>query len=153
MYFSSNWSAISTDKTTLGQGNGNIQFHKGGAALLTRATPTTSDVSQFPPVANDIPAQFALSQNFPNPFTAGTTLRFDLPELSRVTLVIYDVSGREVDRLVDGVIDPGRHVATWSGRNQAGRPAEAGLYFVRMIATSQTGTGGLRADRRIALVK
>jgi flagellar hook assembly protein FlgD len=101
----------------------------------------------------DIPAQYALSQNFPNPFTASTSLRFDLPELSRVTLTIYDVSGREVERLVDGVIDPGRHVATWSGRNRAGRPAEAGLYFVRMIATSQTGTGGLRTDRRVALVR
>jgi hypothetical protein len=154
LWFSSNWDGTGTARTTLS--GGYIQFHDSPAALLVRAKPTSPDDSQFgmyPRAAMDIPAQFALSQNYPNPFTANTTLRFDLPEPSRVTLVVYDVSGREVERLVDGVIDPGRHVATWSGRNQAGRPAEAGLYFVRMIATSQTGTGGLRADRRIALVK
>jgi len=154
LWLSSNWDGTSTAKTPLS--GGYIQINDSRAALLVRAEPRSPDASQpgmAAPAAMDIPAQFALAQNYPNPFTASTTLRFDLPELSRVTLVIYDMSGREVERLVDGVMGPGRHVATWSGRNQAGRPAEAGLYFVRMIATSQTGTGGLRAGRRIALVK
>jgi hypothetical protein len=58
-----------------------------------------------------------------------------------------------VTNLVNEAIDAGRHVATWSGRNRTGGPAEAGVYFVRMIATAESGSGRFRSDKRIALVR
>ena len=79
--------------------------------------------------------------------------RFELPERSRVTLTIYDVSGREVANLVDREVEAGYHMESWSGRNQNGQPLSAGVYLVRMTARSVTGAGGLRADRRVVLVR
>ena len=104
------------------------------------------------PAGRAIPLQYAFPQNYPNPFTGSTTIRFELPQRSKVSLVIYDVMGRVVASLVDGAVDPGFHVETWSGRSREGQPAAAGVYFVRMVATSLNGAGGLRSDRRIVLV-
>ena len=70
-----------------------------------------------------------------------------------MTLTVYDVMGRQVANLVDRVVDPGFHVAEWSGRSREGRSLGAGVYFVRLTATSLNGSGGLRSNRRVILVK
>ena len=103
--------------------------------------------------AGEIPLAFALPQNYPNPFTASTNIRFDLPERSRVTITIYDVTGREVANLVDGPVEPGAHVAVWSGTTREGRPAGPGVYFARMVAASLEGGDGYRSNRRLSLVR
>jgi len=149
LWFANNWDGTSPVQTTLSSGN--LQFYAGASSALTRVTPTREVAPQ--PTAANVPLEYALLQNFPNPFTDGTSIRFDLPERSRVTLAVYDVMGREVASLVDEAIDPGRHVATWSGRTRAGGPAEAGVYFVRMIASAESGTGRFRSDKRIALMR
>src|SRR5262249_32284101 len=116
------------------------------------ANPTQAATQpQLPSVA--LPVAFAFPQNYPNPFNESTNLRFELPERSKVTLMIYDVSGREVATLVDREVDAGFHVESWAARNQNGQPLGAGVYFVRMRAKSVTGTGGLQADRRLVLVR
>jgi hypothetical protein len=68
----------------------------------------------------------------PNPFLADTRITFDLQAKSLVTIGIYDVAGRRVGRITDGLLlEPGPHVFSWDGR-----AVPAGMYFVHMNAGS-----------------
>ncbi|UCH61946.1 MAG: T9SS type A sorting domain-containing protein [Fidelibacterota bacterium] len=80
-----------------------------------------------------IPDQFALHQNYPNPFNPSTTIRFDLPEAAEVTLLVYDLLGREMVRLVDDHREAGYHRVVWNGRDRRGREIPTGLYIARLV--------------------
>lgn len=83
--------------------------------------------------ANDqLPTQYALGENYPNPFNASTVIRYDLPKPSMVTITIYDMLGRRVNRLVDGERPPGFHQTIWDGTNVHGKPVASGIYFYRI---------------------
>ena len=90
----------------------------------------------------EVPATFALEQNYPNPFNPVTTIPFSVASAGRVTIVIYDLLGREVERVVDEVRPPGRYEVTWYAAARS-----SGVYFVRMIA------GGFTSVKRLMLVK
>jgi hypothetical protein len=69
----------------------------------------------------------------PNPFRDSAFLSFDVPDhTGPVSLVIYDVAGREVTSLVDGPWDRGRHELHWNGRDSAGNAVASGVYFIRL---------------------
>ena len=90
------------------------------------------------------PTRTLLSAASPNPFMSRTALSYELPGRARVTLRVYDVSGRLVRSLVPGVLqDAGRYLIEWDGRDESGAPAAAGLYFSRLEA------GGQRDARRL----
>ncbi|MCB2204478.1 T9SS type A sorting domain-containing protein [bacterium] len=77
-----------------------------------------------------LPRSIALQQNYPNPFNPSTTIEFTLPTSRRVTLVVTDLYGREVRRLLDGkVLTPGSHSLQF---NAGGLPS--GVYFHRLTA-------------------
>lgn len=75
----------------------------------------------------DIPQAFFLGQNFPNPFNPTTVIRFSLPLTSDVTLTVYDLLGREVAHLADGILAPGTHTVQWDAADLPG-----GVYFYRL---------------------
>ncbi len=79
-----------------------------------------------------LPKEFALSQNFPNPFNPVTTITFDVPggagDVQPVLLSIYDVRGRLVRTLVDDAFGPGAHRVVWNGTDSEGRPVPSGIY-------------------------
>lgn len=81
------------------------------------------------------PARFRLEQNRPNPFSTTTEIRYALPSAASVFLVVYDVNGREVARLVDGWQTAGQHRVTWDARRLA-----SGVYLCRLTAGSFTTT-------------
>ena len=87
---------------------------------------------------NYLPQFFALHQNYPNPFNPVTTLRYELPAHCRVILVIYDMRGREVVRLVDGYISAGYNKVVWNSSDASGRPVPSGIYFARLITPEYT---------------
>jgi hypothetical protein len=98
-----------------------------------------------PPVAG----HFVLEQNFPNPFNPTTAIRYHIagaggqwPGADRVKLAIYDVLGREVAVLVDGVQDAGLHEVQWDARNLA-----SGVYYYRLTA------GAFVATRTMTVLK
>ncbi|HEX7879705.1 MAG TPA: S8 family serine peptidase [Candidatus Eisenbacteria bacterium] len=80
------------------------------------------------------PIVAALHQNVPNPFHSSTAIRFALPAPGRVSLQVFDVSGRLVSTLADGILEAGEHSIDWSGRNQYGEEMPIGVYFYRLTA-------------------
>jgi hypothetical protein len=90
---------------------------------------------------------FRLAQNYPNPFNPSTTLRFSLPEKGMVRLRVYDVTGRLVAVLADGVYPAGLHSVKWNGVNLHGRAAASGIYFCRLQA------GVNEATRKMLLLR
>ena len=84
-----------------------------------------------------VPPQSALPQNYPNPFNAETVLPYAVAMPGRVQLAIYDVTGREVRRLVEGPQLAGYYRAAWDSRDEQGRRVASGLYLARLIAGDQ----------------
>jgi hypothetical protein len=80
----------------------------------------------------------ALRSIVPNPFKDRTTLRIELPRQERVRLVVYDVQGRRVRTLIDGLIGAGAHELAWDSRNEDGGRVEAGIYLVQLDAARAT---------------
>jgi hypothetical protein len=74
-----------------------------------------------------LPQSFALHQNYPNPFNPSTTIRFDVPKPSEVTVRVIDLLGREVKSLVSDVLPAGRHEVRWDAAGLAN-----GVYFIMM---------------------
>jgi hypothetical protein len=81
-----------------------------------------------------LPLSFTLSQNVPNPFNPSTTINYELPEDSDVSLIIYDVRGNLVEILESGTRGVGSHSVTWNGTASDGRLISTGIYFARMVA-------------------
>lgn len=79
-----------------------------------------------------LPTQFALFQNFPNPFNPSTIIVYHLPSQRHVSLKVYDVLGREVSTLVDRIQEAGRYTVSWDSRGSGG--TASGLYIYRLIA-------------------
>ena len=100
-----------------------------------------------------LPEQYALHPAHPNPFNPSTTIQYDLPEVSRVQLVIYDLAGRTVTTLVSGVVNAGYGAALWHGRDEAGRPAPTGVYIYRIIATGLDSGERFTQTRKMVLLK
>ncbi|MCK4579185.1 MAG: hypothetical protein KAU50_10370, partial [Candidatus Marinimicrobia bacterium] len=80
------------------------------------------------------PVGFSLSQNYPNPFNPVTQISYAVPRPATVHLVVYDLLGREVARLVDGHKQPGPHQYRWNGRDDSGRELSSGIYIARFMA-------------------
>lgn len=95
----------------------------------------------------ETPLTLRLRQNVPNPFNPRTTIAFDLPDRSAVTLRVYGVDGREVATLVDEPRDAGTHVVPWDGTDQRGGDAASGVYFYVLDAE------GLRLTQKMVLMR
>ena len=99
-------------------------------------TVTFDPAYEFGPAASE--AQ--LAGNAPNPFSGQTTVEFDLAEQSRVTVAVYDMMGRKIATLVDGVRSAGPHAVGWNGQSDSGQDLASGVYLLRMQAEGKTMT-------------
>jgi len=80
------------------------------------------------------PEEFSFHQNYPNPFNPVTTLRYDLPENGLVTIIIYDMLGREVKTLINQTQETGYRSVIWDATNDYGNPVSAGIYLYQIQA-------------------
>jgi hypothetical protein len=85
-------------------------------------------------------AGFELAAPAPNPAPGAVDVRFSTPSRGPVTVAVYDVAGRRVRTLLDGVLAAGTHVRVWDGRTDDGAHAANGVYFVRLQADGLTQT-------------
>jgi hypothetical protein len=83
---------------------------------------------------NGMPTEFALHENYPNPFNPTTTLRFDLPEVSSITLTIYNMLGQSVRTFNMNDTPAGFHSIKWDATNDYGDPVGAGVYLYQLRA-------------------
>ncbi len=86
----------------------------------------------------DTLARLRLSQNSPNPFLLRTNIKLNVPSATRARLAVYDVSGRLVRVLSNGILEPGSHTFTWDGKDSTGRVVSPGIYFYRMTTPDKT---------------
>lgn len=89
-----------------------------------------------------LPVEYALNQNYPNPFNPTTTIRYQLPQAGQVTLVVYNVLGQQVAKLVDGQISAGVHTVAFDATRLA-----SGVYLYRLQA------GNYVEVRKMLLIK
>jgi len=89
-----------------------------------------------------VPREFALSQNYPNPFNAQTTIQYSLLKQSMVSIDIFDILGRKITTLAEGIEPAGNHQVTWDASGQA-----SGIYFYRIKA------GKLSETKKMVLMK
>ena len=89
-----------------------------------------------------LPTEYSLSQNYPNPFNPVTVIEYALPKSGEVRMIIYNLLGQEVARLVSGELDAGYHTVTWNASN-----VSSGIYFYRLQAGEFTRT------RKMVLLK
>jgi len=90
----------------------------------------------------EVPNNYSLEVNYPNPFNPSTQITFSLPKATYVTLKVYDVLGREISVLVNEKKQPGEYSITW---NAEGVPS--GVYFYRMVA------GGYIETKKMVIIQ
>ncbi len=96
---------------------------------------------------NALPDQFALLNNFPNPFNPSTTIIYQLARPAHVTLTIWNIRGQKIRTLVEETKPRGTYEVKWDGKDEQGLVVPAGLYFYRLQA------GGFSMTRRMILLK
>lgn len=119
---------------------------KSGLTYDPNANVETFDSITGPPLAktvaegaeSEIPTDFALLGNYPNPFNPGTAIRFALPKSSHVEITIYNMLGKVIRRLVSKEYSAGEHTMKWDGRDQGGNFVSSGAYLYQINAGNFT---------------
>jgi parallel beta-helix repeat protein len=100
------------------------------SATLVHTARSSGDRSRTPV----IPTAYALYQNYPNPFNPVTEIRFDIPEVTRVELKVFNILGQEVTTLVDEVRPAGSYHVFWDSKNSNGIAVASGVYVFQLKA-------------------
>lgn len=96
----------------------------------------------------EIPKKFTLAQNYPNPFNPSTTIRYEISKNAYVRITIYDVLGKVVATLVDGVQSVNRYSVEWNPSH-----LNSGVYFCRIQAWSQDGSVNFTSVKKLLYMK
>jgi len=94
------------------------------------------------PISSTTPNSFRLHQNYPNPFNPKTKIKMEIAKLGDVKLVVYDILGREVAKLINEKLKPGTYELEFDGSNYA-----SGVYFYQLLTNNYSET------RRMLLIK
>jgi hypothetical protein len=111
----------------------------GGLGIVLKNSNAVVNITQEPGI---IPKTYELYQNYPNPFNPVTKIRYQLPESGFVKLTVYDMTGREVSRLISTYQSAGTYNVEFSGAQYS-----SGVYFYRLE------TAGLISTKKMILIK
>jgi len=113
-----------------------------GIFIFTRTPATTVEEGR------KVLQTFALNQNYPNPFNPSTSISYQIPVISRITLKVYDILGRELATVASGIETLGQHQVTWNADRYA-----SGVYFYRLEVTPLEGGKSFVATKKLVLLK
>jgi len=113
--------------------------HRDGYFDVTLASTSSNGIS--------VPTEYALDNNYPNPFNPITRFTYSLPKDSRVKITIHDINGKVVKTLMNDRQIAGKRSVTWNAKNDAGLPVATGLYFYRMES------GNFQNTKKMILLK
>lgn len=85
--------------------------------------------------SNELPGEYKLHNNYPNPFNPSTSIKFDIPKAGLVLIVIYDMTGKEIARLVNENLNAGKYETTFNASN-----ISSGVYFYKLLSEGYTDT-------------
>ena len=91
-------------------------------------------------LGNAIPGAFAIAQNFPNPFNPTTSIAFDVAYMDNISLVVYDLTGKEVVTLASGAYAPGSYNVEWNAIDNNGQGLVSGMYIYRYTTSEKAIT-------------
>ena len=104
--------------------------------------------------APELPLDYILFQNYPNPFNPSTTIKFQVPQTSDVTIKIFNMLGQEIRTLFAGQVLRGTHTFQWDGLNNSNVKMSSGTYIYRMIAGSgNEASGSFVQSNKMILLK
>jgi len=114
-----------------------IQGTSGGGnnLYLDNVIVKTAGFVGIPTYSTEVPGDFKLHNNFPNPFNPTTNIRFDITERTNVKIVIYNAAGKEINVLVDSELGAGKYETSFTALDLS-----SGIYFYRIITNSFTDT-------------
>jgi len=108
-----------------------------------------SEITGIQNNSTETPLSYSLSQNYPNPFNPTTKIKFDVMRLGDVKIVVYNITGRVIQTLVNERLQPGTYEASFNGSQ-----ISSGVYFYRMIIHSGgSSTDGYSETKRMVLIK
>ena len=107
------------------------------------AVPVEEEEEDF----SQLPKEFALRENYPNPFNPTTVIEYALPKASQVKIQIYNILGQKVRELVDEPQEPGYKMIRWDGKDDSGVEVSSGVYFYRIAA------GDFMKSKKMILLK
>jgi bacillolysin len=99
----------------------------------------------------DLPTEFRLHDNYPNPFNPSTKIEYDVPSKSHVQLAVYDILGQLVRTLVNSDLSNGHYSVAWDGTNETGRQVATGMYIYRLEAANGSGSTAVLSKKMMLL--
>ena len=105
------------------------------------------------PAAPEIPAQFGLSEAYPNPFKPSTCIGLALPVGAHIRFVVSDLLGRVVKEVATGYFEAGYHNIMWDSRSAGNLPVSSGLYYAHLMITDGFGKPLYSKTNKLLLMK
>lgn len=112
-----------------------------------------SEIVSINPEISSKADDFVLNQNFPNPFNPVTAINYIIGSSGKVRLIVYDVTGKEIRKLVDNINqNSGDFTVVWNGRDNYGTEMSSGIYFYSLVFTGKNNSSNINT-KRMMLIK
>jgi len=100
-----------------------------------------------------VPAKYAVQSNFPNPFNPTTTIQYQLPTASQVSVIVYNVQGQTIRRLVHQKQAEGYYSIVWDGKNEAGERVSSGTYLYQITVQALSDNRAFQSTDKMLLLR